>query len=76
VVAASTHATKRITSWLSSVCSAGGCSLRAIAAAVQEGAQAYLNRQYITIGGVGVVILVLLAATLGMTVALFHRKLG
>jgi K(+)-stimulated pyrophosphate-energized sodium pump len=39
--------------------------MRQIAAAVQEGARAYLNRQYTTIGGVGIVIGVILWLTLG-----------
>ncbi|MGH6884104.1 MAG: sodium/proton-translocating pyrophosphatase, partial [Hypericibacter sp.] len=43
----------------------GNDRMREIAAAVQEGARAYLNRQYTTIGIVGVVIVVILAVTLG-----------
>ena len=48
---------------------AGNARMQEIAAAVQEGAAASLNRQYMTIGGVGVVILVILALTLGAHVA-------
>jgi len=43
--------------------------MQEIAAAVREGAQAYLKRQYMTIGMVGIVIFALLAYFLGMLVA-------
>ena len=49
---------------------AGSSRMQEIAAAVQEGARAYLNRQYTTIGIVGLVILAVLWGTLGHLAAI------
>ena len=48
---------------------AGNERMQEIAAAVQEGARAYLNRQYAAISMVGVVVGILLALTIGWTAA-------
>ena len=49
---------------------AGSARMQEIAAAVREGASAYLRRQYMTIAVVGVVIFVIVAWLLSLTVAI------
>lgn len=49
--------------------SSGNDRMREIAGAIQEGARAYLNRQYMTIGIVGVLVTLLLWVALGQYVA-------
>ncbi|MBV9192652.1 MAG: sodium-translocating pyrophosphatase [Solirubrobacterales bacterium] len=50
--------------------SPGNETMRTISAAVQEGARAYLNRQYTTIAGVGVILFILLIPIQNIRVAI------
>jgi K(+)-stimulated pyrophosphate-energized sodium pump len=51
---------------------AGTSRMQEISAAVQEGARAYLNRQYMTIGMVGIVVLIIL----GVALQSYHAAIG
>src|ERR671936_46058 len=50
----------------------GNDRMREIAAAIQKGASAYLNRQYVVIAVIGVIIAIVLFITLGLVTAILY----